>query len=156
MIPNTDLINVGHFLIQRIFQKTSLQILSYSDGVMMRFGTKMFIFTAYVYSQILKLHANYAYAFSNVKENHPQNTSEKFRYTSISLTLQTSQFCFHVLLFLHTRDRITCVRYILFFLQTVYFNSSIQRAPHTCTLKNSHTRTHTRTPAHAHTKSEVI
>jgi len=145
MVPNTDFINVGHLWIQLIFQKTSLQILSDSDGVMMRFGTKIFIFTVYVFSQILRLHANCAHAFSNVKENHPQNTSEKFRYT---LTLQNSQFCFHLLLFLHTRDRITCVRYILFFLQTVYFNFHSTSSTHVHT-KTARTRVRTHTHTHA-------
>ena len=146
MIPNTAFINVGHFWIQWIFQKTSLQILSDSDGVVMRFGTKIFIFTGYVYSQILRLHANCAYAFWNVKENHPQNTSEKFSYTSISLTLRISQFWFHLLLFLHTSDRIACVRYILFFCKlfilTVPFNELHTRA---------HSKTHTLALARTHT-----
>jgi len=85
------LLMLGIFEYSEYFRKTSLQMLSDSDGVMMRFGTKIFIFTAYVFSQILRLHANCAYAFSNVKDNQPQNTSEKFRYMSTSLTLQISQ-----------------------------------------------------------------
>jgi len=149
MVPNTDFINVGHFWIQRIFQKTSLQILSDSGGVMMRFGTKIFISKAYVYSQILRLHANCAYTFSNVTENHPQNTSEKFSYTSTSLTLQIS----HPLIFsAHEGSYHVRPLYIVLF-TNYYFNSSIQRAPRTCTLKP---HAHTQTPARAHTKSEVI
>ena len=41
------------------FMETSLKILCDSEGVM-RFGTKIFISTSYLYSQILRLHANCA------------------------------------------------------------------------------------------------
>jgi len=94
--------------------KTSLQILSDSDGVM-RFGTKIFMFTAYVYSQILRLHPNCAYAFSNVKEKYPQNTLEKFWY--ISLTLQISQFLFpHVTFSAHEGSYNVTAPYIILFI----------------------------------------
>jgi hypothetical protein len=73
MTPNTDFIHVGHFLIQRIFQETPLQILSYSDGVM-KFGTKIFIFADYLYSHSLGLHANCANTLLHVQENYAQNT----------------------------------------------------------------------------------
>jgi hypothetical protein len=138
MTPNMDFMNVGNFLIQQIhvFQETSLQILSESECVM-RFGTKIFIFTAYVYSQMLRLHANCAYVFSNVKRvSSPKHCWEILVYiadaTDFTISISTCYFfC----------TRIVCLHHIMFFLQTVYFNSSIQRAPQTCT------RTHTHLPA---------
>jgi hypothetical protein len=140
-----DFMNLGHFWIQQIhvFQETSLQILSDSDGVM-RFGTKIFIFTACVYSQMLRLHENCAYVFSSVKEYHSQNTVEKFWY--ISLTLQISQFLFPLVTFSAHVSRactIYCPFYKLFIL-TLPFNELHTRA---LARTHAHARTHACPPS---------
>jgi hypothetical protein len=138
MTPNMDFMYVEHFWIQQIhvFQETSLQILSDRD-VVMRSGTKIFIFTVYVYSQMLKLHANCAYVLSNIKEYHPQNTVGKF--WSISLMLQIAQFLFPLVTFSAHVSRactIHCSFYKLFIL-TLPFNEL-----HTRALAHTHTCTH--------------